>query len=209
MSKEGGVVIQVDPVRCVSSSCCVLWFIATCAFAGVFGWSYSGWVSDVPFRPEEACRLTYTDSNVISESEMRNWAATEGWALEHPYYNSSLKSCVCSTPLSTPAWIAPGDLVSLYNGSLPMEFVSKYKNEYSQNDHIKVCIDQKRLISLWDSYHCHIENEGKLSIVLTGYDGDLFCGLCGTGYDNWNDFCSNGVSGVAALCKPVCILHAP
>lgn len=180
---SNGMTLQVDIYRCATCFCCLFWFIATCVFAGVFGWSYSEWVSDVPFSYEDACRLTYTDDALISEKEMRKWAGMEGWTLEHPRYDVSKKACVCSSgsdPSSpsgdTPAWIAPGDLVSLYKDSLPSEFVSKYKDAFSSDDHVSVCIDQERLTRLWNTGHCHYSENGTLKTVFTGWNGALYCG---------------------------------
>lgn len=181
------VKIHVDPFRFAISLCCLFWFFVTCVFAGVFGWSYSEWVSGSPFSYEDACRLTYTDDAIISEKEMKRWAGMEGWPLKHPHYDVSKKACVCSSdsdPSSssgdTPAWIAPGDLVSLYeNGvpgkSLPSEFVTKYAESYSRQDHVKVCIDQSRLLTLWNSGHCHSSYEKTISSIFTGWDGALYC----------------------------------
>ena len=63
-------------------------------------------------------------------------------------------------------------------GHLSAEFVSKYEDEYSPNEHIKICIDQDRLTTLWkkgNSTHCHYEKNGIVESIFTGYDGDLYC----------------------------------
>ena len=187
-TQEIDITLNFDPFRCVSSFCCFFWFIVTCVFAGVFGWSYSEWVSGVPFSYDDACRLTYTEDALISEKEMRRWAGMEGWPLKHPVYDVSKKACVCSSdsdPSSpsgdTPAWMAPGDLVSLYKddhsgGVLPSNFVSKYADAYSSRDHVKVCIDQDRLLKLWDGGHCHsIDADRDITSIITGWDGSLYC----------------------------------
>lgn len=109
----------------------------------------------------------------------------EGWPLKHPVYDVSKKACVCSSdsdPSSssgdTPAWIAPGDLVSLYEDGgkfLPSDFVFEYAESYSPQDHVKVCIDQPRLLNLWDSGHCHSAINDSLKEIFTGWCGSLFC----------------------------------
>lgn len=185
---EKEIVVNVDLFRCNITLCCFLWFVSTCVFAGVFGWSYSEWIVGTPFRLEEACRLTFSDDSVISEKEMRKWAGMEGWPLKHPFYDVIKRSCVCSTdsdPSSpsgdTPAWIAPGDLVSLYESGvsgkyLPEDFVSNYSTSFSPSDHVKVCIDQDRLLTLWNSDHCHVPGIGtEVKSITTGWDGSLYC----------------------------------
>lgn len=198
---EKTISVQIDSFRCAASCCCILWFVVTCAFVGVFGWSYSEWVSGVPFRPEEACRLTYADDSLISEKEMRKWAGMEGWILKHPHYDVSKRACVCSSDLDpssnsgdTPAWIAPGDLVALYKEGvygkrLPADFVNKYKNSFSPEDHIKVCIDQERLTTLWNGEpnYCHTKTQnGTVASIFTGWDGALYCAYaCTREYDQY------------------------
>lgn len=174
--------IRIDPFRCVSLFCCLFWLVTTCVFAGVFGWSYSGWVSGTPFSYEEACKLMYSEDGVITEKEMKRWAGMEGWKLTHPRYDLSKKACVCSSdtdPSSpsgeTPVWIAPGDLVSLYRESLPSQFVDTYSEDYSSLDHVRVCAKQEVILSLWNSDHCHSESQGILTTIFTGWDGSLFC----------------------------------
>lgn len=184
------VSLHIDPLRCGASFCCLVWFIATCVFAGVFGWSYSEWASGEPFRLEEACRLTYSDESVISEKEMRSWAGMEGWPLKHPRFDVSKRACTCSSdadPSSpsgdTPAWIAPGDLVLLYKEGvagryIDPEFVSKYSDVMSPKDHVKVCIDETRLTTLWNGNPpaCHsIHANGTVKEIFTGWDGNLYC----------------------------------
>lgn len=174
--KEGGAVFHVDVFRCVSMCCCAFWFVSTCVFAGAFGWSYSGWVSSSHIRPKMRCRLTYSDNALISEKEMQNWATNESWNLQHPVFDSDKMTCICLNPEERPTWIAPGDFVDLYKEKLPDTFVSKYSGEYSPEDHIKACIDEEKLMRLWDSGHCHAKNKvGEVTSVFQGWDGSLYC----------------------------------
>lgn len=53
-------VIHISLYKCVSFLCCILWFIAACVFAGVFGWAYQGWEREK--TGEGKC---YIDENVF------------------------------------------------------------------------------------------------------------------------------------------------
>ena len=176
MSGQEGVSIQIDLCRCVSLVCCFFFFVSTCVFAGVFGWAYSEWSSGVPFDPDKACRLTYTNDSLISEDEMRVWAGKEGWPLSHPVFDQTKTACTCRDASLRPTWIAPGDLVSLYKEELSSDFVSKYEAAFSPQDHVKVCLDSPKLLQLWETGHCHSKDkEGKVDEIFRGWDGSLYC----------------------------------
>ena len=71
--------IEIDLHRLLTSFCCLVLVASTCVFAGLFEWAYLEWASGLPFDPDGACRLTYTDNATVTESEMREWAAREGF----------------------------------------------------------------------------------------------------------------------------------
>lgn len=61
--------LKIDFFRCVASFCCIFWFLLTCVFAGVFGWSYSQWSNGVPFRDDPREKGT---ANVIIKTWTRS-----------------------------------------------------------------------------------------------------------------------------------------
>lgn len=143
------------------------------------------------------CRLVYTDDDdQLSESQMQEWIKNTSWTVGVTHYSQVRRACVCEgsddhDPMhaekgTTPAWVAPADLVFLVQEgimegtSLPPDFVSKYGGDFSPSRHVKVCIDQASLAHLWEydgETHCHEKNgDGSVARILTGWDGDLFCG---------------------------------
>lgn len=155
-----------------------------------------------------SCRLTYSDDAAVSEAQMRDWAADAGWPLTHPTWSNDLKACVCDadpTPSlapgtrKTPAWIAPGDVASLYpDGAFPVGFS---RDAYAPTDHVKVCLESAKLAQLWtgldasgnrsSSKHCHNPHPFQ---IYTGWDGDLYC--------SDNLACDNPPSSVADCTNP-------
>lgn len=159
----------------------------------------------VRFGEASSCRLTYTDDAVISESEMQSWMADESWFLSVPSYDWKRRTCVCKgfedkdpkSLLPTDevlVWIAPGDLASLSDEgaitpALPATFLDKYRGAYGQKDHVKVCLQQRLLLDLWNydpsrinvadgGRHCHVSSSDGSSNVeqfFLGWDGALYC----------------------------------
>ena len=142
-----------------------------------------------------SCRLTYSATGIISESEMHTWAVHNDWKLDVPRYSAEYRTCVCPDagiyPTSLEAsndilvWIAPGDLVSLYEDGyiqkLPADFVNNYRGMYGENDHVKVCLRHDNLVALWgvdyQTLHCHEAGhlDGTVSRFYLGFDGALYC----------------------------------
>ena len=135
----------------------------------------------------KTCRTTYTDDNMITESMMQVWAADVSWPLTHPRWSDQYNACVCSDdprPVyvskysTTPAWIAPLDLASLYGiDKFPPAF-KPFANASRPEDHVKVCLEKEKLDTLWQlptlsgAKHCHADHPFN---IFTGWDGDLFC----------------------------------
>ena len=149
-----------------------------------------------------SCRLTYSDYAIISESEMQTLASQDNWTLKVPSYDPWRRTCVCKGyedihPITLQpndkvlAWIAPGDLVSLFAegeiDKMPLSFVETYKDQYAEEDHVKVCMPQKNLVDLWNNNdaegrgggpHCHMTTGDASNTVksfLLGWDVALFC----------------------------------
>ena len=131
-----------------------------------------------------SCQLTYDTAGVITEDEMRVWASRADWTLTHPTYDSVKRACTCSADADptaattkTPVWIAPGDIVTLFESTLPASFVKKYKSAFAPEDHVKVCLAQDKLTELWNRGNCHQSNNttGGVDKIFTGWDGDLYC----------------------------------
>ena len=159
----------------------------------------------VRFGEASSCRLTYADDAVISESEMQSWMADESWPLSVPTYDWKRRTCVCKgfedkDPKSllptdeVSVWIAPGDLASLSDEgaitpALPATFLDKYRGAYGEKDHVKVCLQQRLLLDLWNydpsrinvadgGRHCHVSSSDGSSNVeqfFLGWDGALYC----------------------------------
>ena len=145
--------------------------------------------------PASSCQLTYDTAGVISESEMRVWASRVDWTLTHPRYDSTRRACTCSVDADptaattkTPVWIAPGDMVTLFESTLPASFVKKYKRAFAPEDHVKVCLAQEKLTELWNRGACHRPSSSEesasgeaqgvsqgVAAIFTGWDGDLYC----------------------------------
>lgn len=174
----------------------VLLVLVTVGFAIPFG------LYAFHFGEATACRLTYTEDAIITESEMQGWMAKENWPLSVPTYDPWKRTCVCKgfedmdpkSLLPTDevlVWIAPGDLVSLSDETkitphLPMDFTDKYRTIYGENDHVKVCLPQQLVLDLWNigtdvadgGRHCHVSAGDASSNVeqfYLGWDGALYC----------------------------------
>lgn len=170
-------------------------FVATAVFLTLFV------VYAVRNAEARSCRLTYSDDAAISEAQMRDWAADAGWPLTHPVWSDETKACVCDadpTPSlapgsrKTPAWIAPGDVISLYpNGPYPATFrtLATGPEAYAPTEHVKVCLESDKLAQLWNGVdasgdpsgplHCHAPGSEPgfrtRFQIYTGWDGDLYC----------------------------------
>ena len=154
----------------------------------------------VLFGEATSCRLTYSDNSNVTEAEMQKFMSGEDWSLTVPTYDMWKRRCVCKgsedeDPLNLKptdevlAWIAPGDLVSLSDEEmiappLPSTFLTKYRGQYYEQEHVKVCIPQKHLLNLWNyndkdgSTHCHVQSSQSSSNVeqfYLGWDGALYC----------------------------------
>jgi len=155
------------------------------------------------------CRLTYTDSsNRLSEAQMQSWSKDYDWPLTVPSYDPWRRTCVCKGSenkdptklLATDkvlVWIAPADLVSLSDEnrltpSLPTIFANDHRGVYSENDHVKVCLEQHLVLELWNvdrspynaldgQHHCHEGHTGdaisNVEKFYLGWDGALYCSL--------------------------------
>lgn len=109
-----------------------------------------------------SCRLTYSDDAVISEAQMRKWAADASWTLTHPTWIEEARTCVCDADRDpshapgtrkTPTWIAPGDVLSLYpDATFPTGFrrVATSAQAYASTEHVKVCLESVQLAQLWN-----------------------------------------------------------
>jgi hypothetical protein len=146
-----------------------------------------------------ACRLTYSNNATIHESEMQTWAAQDDWPLSVPRYDPWRRTCVCAgyetkDPKELQltdevlVWVAPGDLITLADSGkirhFNAEFESTYKGDFSENNHVKVCLQQQFLLELWayrnttDQTSCHSSSGPSGSIIerfYLGWDGALFC----------------------------------
>lgn len=174
-------------VTCSAIACCAFWFVATCVFAGVFGWAYARDAST-------KCRLTFASGGPVSEEDMQSLVRGDGWGLPSPEWSESVRACVCSgftpsdgvlptaIPLGThvPTWIAPQDLydlgsegkVQIANEDLPSGFLAA--------DHVKVCLRHELLLDLFNpdangTVHCHSRVGPRVSSLYLGYDGALYC----------------------------------
>lgn len=146
-----------------------------------------------------ACRLTYSNNATIHESEIQKWAAQDDWPLSVPRYDPWRRTCVCEgyetrdpkdlQPTDEVlVWIAPGDLITLADsgkiGHFNAEFESTYKDDFLEDNHVKVCLQQQFLLDLW-AYRkttgrtsCHSSSGQSGSIIerfYLGWDGALFC----------------------------------
>lgn len=80
-----------------------------------------------------------------------------------------------------PVWIAPTDLLDLQAKGVFSGLPPNIPNVGGTDDHVKVCLKQSHLITLWGQdgvdAHCHTpSNAGAgVSRFYLGYDGALFC----------------------------------
>jgi len=153
------------------------------------------------FGEATSCRLTYSTNNNVTEADMQRWMKKDNWPLSVPTYDPWRRTCVCKgyedkDPMTLAptdevlVWIAPGDLVSLSDeGKIPAlhsNFVSKHRNHYAKEEHVKVCLPQELVVDLWNiandtadgGSHCHATTGSTSSNVerfFLGWDGALFC----------------------------------
>ena len=129
-------------------------------------------------------------------------------------------------------WIAPADLVSLSDEnrltpSLPTIFTNDHRGVYSENDHVKVCLEQHLVLELWNvdrspynaldgQHHCHEGHTGdaisNVEKLYLGWDGALYCSLSfcdmattNTFYNSEFSLQSDGKTAVAKT-NPQCSL---
>ena len=134
------------------------------------------------------CRFTYTLDNDVKETEMLGWADKDDFDISRPHWNDAAHACVCDTDPNpkkakatrkTPVWLSPGDLVILFPNHLSNDFKETYAYRFAPEDHVKVCLENQQLDSLWHSGNCHFDTNNSTDIY-TGWDGALFCaaGAC-------------------------------
>ena len=212
---DGLVSVDGEPDGCVRCSedtvyCCCgrrvkRWCILIAFFLLVtIGLLISLVIYAVRFGEATSCRLTYADDAAISEAEMQSWMAGEEWPLSVPTYDWKRRACVCKGFENTDpkslmptdevlAWIAPGDLASLSDEGkitpLPAAFLTKYRGAYGEKDHVKVCLQQRFVLDLWNldpsrinvadqGRHCHVsysEASSNVEKFYLGWDGALYC----------------------------------
>lgn len=167
------------------------------------------------FGEATSCRLTYSTNNNVTEADMQRWMKAYDWPLTVPTYDPWRRTCVCqgyetNDPLMLKptdevlVWIAPGDLVSLSDEDkippLNPSFASTHRLHYAQKEHIKVCLQQRLVLDLWNiandtadgGRHCHQQSSTHSSNVerfYLGWDGALFCG--GGESDEDDNYCGS------------------
>lgn len=159
---------------------------------------------------------------------MQRWMKADDWPLTVPTYDPWRRTCVChgyetNDPLMLKptdevlVWIAPGDLVSLSDEQkiqpLPASFASAHRNHYAKEEHVKVCLQQKLVVDLWNiandtadsGRHCHVQSSTHPSNVeqfYLGWDGALFCS---TPQCDWNGVCeSSSRNGCSCTGGQIC-----
>ena len=92
------------------------------------------------------------------------------WPITHP----DPISCDCDESRIR-AWVAPGDLVgTLFRDTLPADVVSRWQGAFSEEEHVRMCLEQSQLSTLWRANRCH-DGGVFVNVFKTGVEGDLYC----------------------------------